>query len=283
MQRPLSQKLTLKQFRMDKIKFDKNQKEGPVIVLIGKRNTGKSFLVKDILYHHQDIPVGTAIAGSEEVSPFYNAIIPKIFIHYEYNSLFIENLLQRQKQICKKIDNDIQRYGRTQTDARAFAILDDCLYNDKWTRDNLMRYLFMNGRHVKVMLLITMQAPLGIPPAMRNNVDYTFILRNSNVNERKKIFDNYAGMFPSFESFCAILDNCTENYECLVIDNTVQSNKLEDVVFWYKASSHSDFRLGSREYWEMSKNLTDEDVGAEQPLSSRRRNNQPTINVNKVR
>ena len=45
--------IQLKKFDMKSIKDDK------VVVLIGKRDTGKSFLVKDLLYYHQDIPIGT--------------------------------------------------------------------------------------------------------------------------------------------------------------------------------------------------------------------------------
>jgi hypothetical protein len=31
---------------------------------------------------------------------------------------------------------------------------------------------------------------------------------------------------------------CTENYECLVIDNTRKSDKIEDCVYFYKATYH---------------------------------------------
>ena len=52
-----------------------------------------------------------------------------------------------------------------------------------------------------------------------------------------------AGMFPCFEVFCAVMDQCTENYECIVINNNAKSNRIEDQVFWYKASSHPPFEL----------------------------------------
>ena len=52
----------------------------------------------------------------------------------------------------------------------AFVILDDCLFDASWTRDKMMRLLFMNGRHWKIMLVITMQYPLGIPPTLRTNI-----------------------------------------------------------------------------------------------------------------
>ena len=123
----------------------------------------------------------------------------------------------------------------------------------------MMRLLFMNGRHWKIMLVITMQYPLGVPPNLRTNIDYTFILREPYLNNRKRIYDNYAGMFSTFESFCQVMDQCTENYECLVVCNNAKSNKLEDQIFWYKASAHGQFRLGSREFWEMSKNLASDD------------------------
>lgn len=46
------------------------------------------------------------------------------------------------------------------------------------------------------------------------------------------------------------MDQCTENFECLVIHNGSKSNKIEDQVFWYKASGHEDFKLGSKDLWK---------------------------------
>ena len=56
-------------------------------------------------------------------------------------------------------------------------------------------------------------------------------------------------MFPNFEMFCQVMDQCTENYECLVIHNNAKSNKLTDQVFWYKADAHDEFRLCSPDHW----------------------------------
>ena len=54
------------------------------------------------------------------------------------------------------------------------------------------------------------------------------------------------------------MDQCTENYECIVIHNNAKSNKLEDQVFWYKASDHEEFRVGAAEYWEYHTRNNDE-------------------------
>ena len=275
--------LELKRFDMKNITFKPNESKGPVIVLIGRRDTGKSFLVRDLLYYHQDIPIGTVISGTEEGNGFYGKMVPKLFIHNEYNTAIIENILKRQRGVLKQIKKEIETFRRSTIDPRTFVILDDCLYDNTWARDKMMRLLFMNGRHWKVMLLITMQYPLGIPPTLRTNIDYVFILREPYIANRKRIYENYAGMFPTFESFCQVMDQCTENFECLVINNNSKSNKLHDQVFWYKADNHGEFRLGSKEFWELSKNLKDDDEEAQyDPNNVKKRGGGPKISVKKA-
>jgi AAA+ ATPase superfamily predicted ATPase len=274
--------LDLKKFDMKNISFRPDENKGPVVVLIGRRDTGKSFLVRDLLYHHQDIPIGTVISGTEAGNGFFAEHVPKLFIHDEYNSAIIENILKRQKTVLKQIKKEMEAYKRTNIDPRAFVILDDCLYDNKWTKDKLMRLLFMNGRHWKIMLIITMQYPLGIPPNLRTNIDYVFILREPYIANRKRIWENYAGMFPTFESFCQVMDQCTENFECLVINNNAKSNKLQDQIFWYKAQNHSNFKLGSKEFWELSKDInSDDEDEIYDPNSVQKRGAGPKINVKK--
>jgi hypothetical protein len=232
-------------------KFDmRSVKSGSVVVLIGKRNTGKSFLVRDMLFHNQDIPIGTVISGTEGANEFYSHIVPSLYIYHEYTPQIIDNVIKRQHLVQKEMKHEIARKGHTNIDPRAFLILDDCLYDTSWTKDKNVRYLFQNGRHISETVLITLQYSMGIPPSFRTNVDYIFILRENIISNRKRLYEQYAGMFPSFEIYNQVMDQCTENYECLVINNNAKSNKLEDQVFWYKAVDHGDFRVGASEYWE---------------------------------
>ncbi len=260
-------------------------KDDAVIVFIGRRNTGKSYLVKDLLYYHRDIPIGTVISPTESANKFYSDVIPSLFIHDEYSPQLIENVLKRQKIITKRINKEVGCYGKCNIDPRAFLLLDDCLYDDCWKKDKSIKYIFMNGRHQKIMLMITMQYPLGIPPTLRTNVDYVFILREPVVSNRKRIYDNYAGMFPNFDVFCSVMDQCTENYECLVIDNNVKSNKLEDQVFWYKAEPHEKFTMGSKEFWMVHNDNMNNDEEEEEELFDMthfKKKKGPMINVKKT-
>jgi len=237
--------LNLKKFDMAKIG------KGSIIAMIGKRNTGKSFLVKDLLYYKRDIPIGTVISASESSNRFYGDMMPSIFIHDEYSPEIISNVVKRQKLVTKKMKQQIAMYGKSNIDPYAFLIMDDMMYDaQRWLKDPNIRDIFMNGRHFNLMFLITMQFSLGIVPAMRTQIDYCFILRETIVSNRKRLYEHYAGMFPSFEIFSQVMDQCTENFECLVIDNTSKSNSITDQCFWYKADNHPPFKLGAPEFWQ---------------------------------
>ncbi len=247
-------KLELEKFDITSISCDKS------IVLVGKRDTGKSFLVRDLLYYQRDTPLGAVISPTESANNFYTPIVPSMFIHDEYTPDVVGRFVERQKIVTKKIRRQKKLYGNSNIDPRAFLILDDCLYDSKaWARDKNIRLLFLNGRHYKTLFLITMQYPLGVPPDLRSNIDYAFILRENNVGNRKRLYENFAGMIPSFDMFCDIMDQCTEDYECLVIHVNAKSNRLVDQLFWYKANAHGDFKMCDPAFWTMCNNNEDEE------------------------
>lgn len=273
-------KLEIKKFDISSIANDK------VVVLIGSRGSGKTVTVKDLLYYHRDIPVGTLISGTESANRTYSDNIPGIFIYDEYTPELLDKVIKRQKLMMKKVNKEKMLYGKTSIDPRGFLILDDCLHDNTWARDKNIKYAFLNGRHQKIFVVITMQYPLGIPPNLRTNIDYTFIMRETNYQNRRRLYECYAGMFPNFEVFNSVLEQCTENYECLVINNTCKTNKLQEQVFWYKSEDHGNYTMCSREAWDLhNQNIKDENSEDEEELYSpevfKARRNTPRISVKK--
>ncbi len=277
----------IKKFNIETIRdrCEIDSRKSPMIVVIGKKDTGKSFLVKDILYNTQNcFPVGTVISGTEVANEFFQHMVPSKLIHDKYKPDIVMNTIKRQLAVKTHRNQDKNKSGgNSNVDPRAFLILDDCLYDATWIREESTRYVFMNGRHIDLMTIITMQYPLGITPNLRTNVDFIFILRETMINNRKRIYDNYAGMFPTFEMFCQFMDQCTENYECLVICNGVSSNKLEDQVFWYKASEHPPFKLCDDTLWVDNKPFSSAMLAQDEfdPLAMKKKNNSPWVHVKK--
>ncbi len=278
----------IKKFNIETIRdrCEIDSRKSPMIVVIGKKDTGKSFLVKDILYNTQNcFPVGTVISGTEVANEFFQHMVPSKLIHDKYKPDIVMNTIKRQLAVKTARNRDKGKSGgNSNLDPRAFLILDDCLYDATWIREESTRYVFMNGRHIDLMTIITMQYPLGITPNLRTNVDFIFILRETMINNRKRIYDNYAGMFPSFEMFCHFMDECTENYECLVICNGVSSNKLEDQVFWYKASEHPPFKLCDDSLWVDNKPFSSAMLAQDEydPMAIKKKANSPWVHIKKT-
>ena len=264
-----------------------DSRKSPMIVVIGKKDTGKSFLVRDILFSTQrHFPVGTVISATEVANEFFQNMVPSKFIHDKYRPEIVQNVIKRQATLKTKRNTDKAAHGGySSIDPRAFLILDDCLYDAKsWINEESTRFVFMNGRHIDLMTIITMQYPLGITPNLRTNVDFIFILRENILGNRRRIYENYAGMFPTFDMFCSFMDQCTENYEGLVICNNVSSNKLEDQVFWYKASDHPPFKLCDASLWAdnrpfQSAMLSTDDYN---PMNFKKKNAGPSVWVKKT-
>jgi len=222
--------------------------DGKIIIFLGKRKTGKSVLVLDYLWHNQDLPIGTVISPTDDLNETYSPHVPAIFIHTKFTPKLISDFLTRQRQMVARCLRDP---NYKDADPRAFLILDDCLYNaNSWTKNEDILWIFMNGRHARITLLLTAQYVMGIPPNLRTNVDYIFICKEPKVNNREKLYKNYAGMFPKFQLFEKVMLSCTQDYGCLVIDNGSISSKVQDQVYWYKATIHEEgFRLCYDQFW----------------------------------
>jgi hypothetical protein len=78
------------------------------------------------------------------------------------------------------------------------------------------------------------------------------------------------------------MNQCTENYECLVINNNSKSNKLQDQVYWYKADSHPDFKIGGPQYWQFSNENYQEGGDDSELIVGGARKREGTYKVNKV-
>jgi hypothetical protein len=221
------------------------------ILFLGKTNSGKSVLVIDYLYHHNDINVINVISPTEELNNTYGPHVPAAFIHDKYSEQLMENILLRQRKLVKlkKINPSL-----VNLDARAITIMDDCLADsDEWVNDKNIKWVFNNGRHAQMTFIITLQYPVGIPPKLRSDIQYMFLCRENSPQLQKKYYDLYGGGFPSFAMFQKTFLKCTEDRGCLVINNETLSSNISDSAFYYKVDINkpdwNTFKLGYKELW----------------------------------
>jgi len=217
-----------------------NDQGGSKIVVIGKPGTGKTTLISSLLYEKKNIfPIGMVMSGTEDSNGHYRKIFPSTFVYNKLREDKITDFVKRQKIAKNHLQNPW-----------AVLLLDDCTDDPKIFSKPLFHSLYKNGRHWKMWYILSLQYCMDIKPVIRTNIDGTFILREPSLKNRRSLWENYAGIIPDFSSFCDIMDQLTDDYTALYVNNATQSNKLEDCIFWYKAKvPPKGWKFGSKDFW----------------------------------
>lgn len=228
--------LKIRRFDPSTIKPDR------VWLLIGKRGTGKSTLIRDLMYHMRKyINVPIAMTPTEESVSMFESCMPESCVHTDFNTNTVDSMITHQRQ----------RGRKKKKPQHILMVFDDMMFDKRVLKGQAIRNIFMNGRHLKITFMNAVQYCMDMSPDLRSQVDYCFALRENIVSNRTKLWKYFFGGFAHFDDFCKVFNECTANNECLVIDNTVKSNDVADMIFWYKADIDiGDYLLGDRTIWD---------------------------------
>jgi len=225
--------------------------DGVKYAMIGKPGTGKSSIIKSYMHAKRHIfPVGLFCNGTEDSTQFFSKHVPNLFIH-PLSITLVESFIKRQKLAKQYLSNPWSLF-----------ITDDCMDDTRIFTKPAFKYVFKNGRHLKMSYIMSLQYSIDVKPDIRGCIDGTFILRESNERFRKNLYENYASVIPTYAEFKAILDSVTGDYTALFIDNRATSNAVEDCVYYYKANLNMiepDFKFGCQEFWDFSANRYNND------------------------
>lgn len=227
--------------------------KGASILIIAKKGSGKSWVCRCLIEYFNviRIPGGMIISKTEEVDPFFTKFFPDMYVHYKYSTHIIDKLLERQDEMCIKFKERAKK-GKL-ADPRLFLLMDDCLADaGNWKNDDGIKEILMNGRHYELSYILTMQDPMGIPPQLRTNFDYIFLLADDFITNQEKIYRHYAGMIDNQKLFREMYVELTKDYGAMVLVNRGQRKTILDKVFWYKAHGVSIKKYGCVQFREMS-------------------------------
>lgn len=220
-----------------------------VVLLIGKRSTGKSTMLKDIMFHmRHKLDVGVVMCPTvdpTDSSNGYQSFIPRTLINDSFKSQVIARMLKSQERY-------ITKHGKEKA-KNVFIIMDDCMYDKSVMKCKEVRQVAMNGRHRRVFFINAIQYMMDIGPDLRTNIDYIFALKENIISNREKLWKFFFGMFEKYQDFSSTMDTLTSDYGAMVLDNRVNSTVLEDCVFWYSCDPNKSkgFKLCKPIYWKL--------------------------------
>ena len=128
--------LELQEFDMTKI----IKKPRANIIVIGKRNSGKTTLVKDIVNAlSRSVPLFIAMSRTEPTNGTYKEMMPDICVYDDVDLNKFTEIRERQQKLIQLVEKDKRKYKDMNTNIG--LILDDCVDDADWTKIHLLDFL----------------------------------------------------------------------------------------------------------------------------------------------
>jgi hypothetical protein len=230
----------------------------PTILLVGKRFSGKSTtsvaIAEQFKAHRWAAWCGTKDTEDYWASRFGSSAT--VWGPDEAGKLALLRNIQYQerkvrlyKKILKKPFPSKYTIG---------LVFDDVTSKRQFRRGEILEDLFSNGRHYKAVIIISCQYIKQLPPAVRTNTDYLFMLHNTK-RTCKILYEEYVENPDEFPMFLELLrtvtsqkdDNGKDMYNALVYNGCVKTYKLDEMFTVYRHTvdfNPDNIDLGSKEW-----------------------------------
>jgi hypothetical protein len=200
-------------------------------IFVSRRHTGKSVmanaLVKSLVEQKKVDAViifsNTALINETDYPDFPQAI------KHTYSDAKLQRLIDHQKDTPKEERQIL------------LVLFDDLLSDPEARRSNLILSAFVEGRHFGIQPIILSQIGNYIlTPAIKNNSSYIFLSR-LNRFQLASVWESLTNI--DKDEFIALVEECNKDYNFIAIDNTSNSNIVED---WLTIVRVDSSRLNQR-------------------------------------
>ena len=224
------------------------------IVLIASPGGGKSSVMENICYRLKHrYPVARVFCGIESGYKEFCKIFHPLYVSNYYAQEEEVSHVTRQRTCA--LEN-----GQKHPSNYAINIIDDAC-DAKDYSSKLFKGLFKVGsQHWNQLLLVGLQYGIDFKPDVRKAISYVFIGKEDSPTERRKLFENFAGICGEYSTFCQLMDQITGNFTFLVINKRSPSTKIEDCVFFYQTEDpkkRPPWKFGCKEYKDWAESRYD--------------------------
>jgi hypothetical protein len=201
-----------------------NIKNG-IVFIIGRRCSGRTTLVKDILIQKRGYPIGRIFTMTEWDQNYYSEFCDKTNITIRYNSYLLKEVIDKQK----KNNKDMR-----------IIIFDDALsIKCDWVEDEDMAELLNKSKELNILAIFCFQFSFN-HQKLAESVDQVFMLEEDFSNHKERLYKYYASdIYKEYKDFDRLLQrvNKDDKYNTVVIDKKAYANptNVNEVVFKYKA------------------------------------------------
>jgi hypothetical protein len=224
---------------------------GATVLVIGKRCSGKSWLLYDLMSQmsNWNFSYGLALSPTQSSRQAFARAIPELFIDKQSP--------QRLEHFVRTVNANYNRdVGRSRDPRRTFLFCDDCAFDNKFMRSKTISEVFLNGRQFATTCVLLLQYAFTVGPSIRMNSDFVFCFWDNSIKAQETYHSYFFNMMPK-QTFKDVFSECTKDYGCLVMDvrKSATSRDWHDCVFWYKATAPdaiAPFQLCDRDFFRLT-------------------------------
>ena len=238
-----------------------------LILVVGSRDSGKTWIMRDIMFEKQNMRSGIVVSATAKNTKFFDRFHCASATH----DLGPRPLEMLRKTKMDELDRHAERAsecedtreGSSSSSAStatphapvgfSYCIVDDGSAANKLFRTEVVRDYAMNGRHRNIMTVISAQYLTTIPPEIRSQADVLFHFHERKDDTIKRLYDEYFGVFPSKEAFKrTFFKIVNEPRQCIVWRRTGRC--ISDTAFAYRARNLDNvkWRIGE-DMWQIAK------------------------------
>lgn len=226
-------------------------------VIVGKTGTGKSTVMKLILYYHRRkfrIPI--FMSETVGINPDFDGIIPECLTFSTFPEEKLQQLIHHQSVIVKAARNGDRKYRNAILDA--IVLTDDFISDASWLRRPITKALAFQFRHFLGSWILCVQDPMAIPKGLRPMIKYLVVVEAASSAAKQTLYKHYLDdSMCSYAAFSKVVDTFTHDFKVLVIDKS-QGLKPQERLRFAKVIPKEDippFKVGSRKIWKANERL----------------------------
>jgi hypothetical protein len=182
----------MKEIRLKPFNIQTQVTQENALLFVSRKSEYTNSIIRDILYHFQDIPTGLIVSSDNET----RRLGTKFVSTRKYNETTVKNLPNISFIVLQSSDGSLDKQ-----------------WNDI-INSYPVEHIVMNGRHTKKLSLIVSSSITEIRPVIRMNFNYIFI--NTRDYDTEKLYKQYTWNM-DYDAFCHLIENCTWNGYYLVL------------------------------------------------------------------
>jgi hypothetical protein len=153
------------------------------MLIFASRNSGKSYLIKDLIRNHLrgKYDIFIVVSDSADTESDLGPVLPEGQTHFwttmNYDAVTI--MAGQNKERAKEGKNPL-----------AMLIIFDDKVSMRQRSDDRLTQLFTRGRHMDLSIIFASQSKKFADTSFLNNADYVILLKANSQQQRKTILDN---------------------------------------------------------------------------------------------